>query len=248
MLNTTHSPPPMPRWPYLLLRGVFALLVLIGLTSAVLRSIAVGDLFARVEPVRAPMMDALSVTEPAPARRAAFIAEADRKFAAHRTATLLHILAGAGFLALVPLQLTRRVRTRSPRIHRVSGRVAIILAAASGLTGLFFGLKQPLAGAAEQVIISAAGLFLLAAVCVAYLHIRAGHVSAHREWMLRAIAAALGIASVRIVALPLDLTLAPRGVDPRVIFGLALWLGWGVTLAVAEWWIRATRQRPAGAT
>lgn len=219
----------MPRWTYLLVRVGFAMLVLIGLTSAAFRSVALG------------------VTEPEPARRAAFVAKADQKFAAHPNMTLLHILTGAGFLAVVPLQLTRRVRTQRPEIHRGAGRVAIILALASGLTGLFFGLRQPLAGAAEQVIISAAGLFLLAAVSLAFVHIRAGHVAQHREWMLRAIAAALGIASVRIFALPLDLTLSPRGVEPRVIFGLALWLGWGVTLAVAEAWIRATRQRPAGA-
>lgn len=230
------------------LRGVLALLVLIGLTTAALRSIAVADLFARMEPVRAPMMDALGVTEPAPMRHAAFIAQADEKFAAHRTTTLLHILTGAGFLALVPLQLARRVRTRSPRIHRVSGRVAIVLAFASGLSGLFFGLIKPLGGAVEQVIVSAAGLFLLVPVCVAFRHIRAGDVAEHREWMLRAIGAALGIPAIRIVGVPLDLTLTPRGVDPHIIFGFALWLGWGVTVAVAEGWIRATRQRPVAAT
>jgi uncharacterized membrane protein len=233
---------------YKLLRGIPALLVLIGLATAVLRSIAVDDLFTRMEPLRAPMMDALGVTRPAAARRAAFLAKADGKFAAHRTTTLLHILTGAGFLALVPLQLTRRVRTRSPRIHRISGRVAILLALASGLTGLFFGLIQPLAGPAEQLIVGAAGLFLLVAVCRASLHIRAGDVAEHREWMLRASGAALGIASIRIVGVPLDLMLAPRGVDPHVIFGLALWIGWGVTLAVTEWWIRTTRHVPAAAT
>ncbi len=237
----------MPRRANLLLRAVFALLVLLGLTSAVLRTISVESSFARMESLRAQMIDALGVTDPAPDRRAAFVAEADRKFASHRTTTLLHILTGAGFLALVPLQLSRRLRARNPRIHRVFGRVAICFASASGLTGLFFGLIQPIAGAAEQVIISAVGVFLLAAVWLALLHIRAGRVSEHREWMLRAIAAALSIATVRIVALPLDLTLAPRGVDPRVIFGLALGLGWGTTLAVAEWWIRATRRRPVAA-
>jgi hypothetical protein len=46
---------------YKLLRAVLALLVLIGLTTAVLRSIAVGDLFVRMEPLRAPMMHALGV-------------------------------------------------------------------------------------------------------------------------------------------------------------------------------------------
>jgi len=227
-----------------LLRGAFALLVLIGLTTAVLRSIAMADLFTRTNQVRAPLMAALGVTEPEAVRRAAFLAKADEKFASYQTTTLLHILTGGGFLALASLQLTRRLRARSPRIHRISGRVAIVLAFASALTGLFFGLKQPLGGAAEQLIVGAAGLFMLVAVCFAFRHIRSGDVAQHREWMLRAIGAALGIAAIRIVGIPLDLTLAPRGVDPRVIFVLALWLGWGVTVAMTEWWIRATRRRP----
>ena len=238
----------MHRWRNALFLGAFALLVSIGLATAILRSIAVADLFARGELVRAPIMDALGVTEPEPIRRAAFLAKADAKFAAQQTITRLHILTSAGFLALAPLQLTRRLRTRSPRSHRVSGRVAIILAFASALTGFFFGLKEPLGGAAEQVIIGVAGLFLLVAVCLAFLHIRAGDVAEHREWMLRAVGAALGIAATRVVGLPLDWTLAPRGVEPRVIFVLALWLGWGMTVAMTEWWIRATRRRPAAAS
>jgi hypothetical protein len=72
-----------------------ALSVLIVVTTAVLRSIALEDLFARMQPVRAPMMDALGVTEPEPVRYAAFIARADGKFAAHRTSTLLRPLAVA---------------------------------------------------------------------------------------------------------------------------------------------------------
>jgi uncharacterized membrane protein len=239
---------PTPPWIRKLLLAVVALLVVLGLTTAALRSMAVEDLFGRMEPMRAPIMDALGVTDPAPLRHAAFVAKGDAKFAAHPRTTLLHILAGAGFLTLVPLQLARRLRTRSPGIHRISGRVAIGLAFASALPGLFFGLKQPAGGAAEQLLVSVAGLFLLVAVCVAFVHIRAGDVAEHREWMLRAIGAALGIPATRIAGVPLDLTLTPRGVDPHVIFVVALWLGWGVTVAVTEWWIRTTRQRPAIAT
>ena len=144
---------------------------------------------------------------------------------------------------LAALQLTQRVRARAPKVHRVSGRIAIVLAWVSGVTGLFFGLWQPLAGIAEQVVVGGVGLFLIVAVSLAFRHIRAGRVAAHREWMLRGIAAALAIASVRVVGFPLYLVLTPRGVDLRVIFALSLWLGWGLALAGAEWWIRATRVR-----
>jgi uncharacterized membrane protein len=227
------------RWPDFLIRVVFALLALLGVTAAVLRSVAPDDVLTRMEPFRTRMINAFGVTEPEPDRRAHVVA--DGKFAAHRAVTRIHVLSGAGFLALAALQLARRVRTRTPKVHRVSGRIAISLAWLSGLTGLFFGLWQPLGGIAEQVIVGVAGLFLLVAVSVGFRHIRAGRAAAHREWMLRGTAAALAIAAIRVVAIPLDLALTPHGVDIRVVFVLSLWLGWCVTLAGAEWWIRRTR-------
>jgi uncharacterized membrane protein len=231
------------RFANLLIRLVFALLVLLSVTATTMRVLAPDYLIARVERVRARAIVALGVSQPAPERRAEAVAEADAKFAENRTVTRLHVLSGAAFLALAALQLTQRVRRRTPRTHRIAGRVAIVLAWASGLTGLFFGLWQPLAGLAEQVIVGVVGLFLLASVSLAFRHIRAGRVGAHREWMLRGIAAALAIASVRLVAIPLDLVLTPRGVDVRVVFALSLWIGWAITMVGAEWWIRATRAR-----
>lgn len=237
----------MPRLPDFLIRVVFAVLVSLGVVAAVLRVLAPDDLIARVERVRARTMVVLGVTQPAPQRRAQVVAIADGKFAAHRAVTRTHVLAGAGFLLLASLQMTRRLRTRTPKTHRVAGRIAILLAWLSGLTGLFFGIWQPLAGLAEQVIVGVVGLFLLTAVSLAFRHIRAGRVDAHREWMLRGTAAALAIASVRLVAIPLDLALTPRGVDVTVVFALSLWLGWIVTMVSAEWWIRSTRARVRGA-
>lgn len=237
----------MPRLPDVLIRVVFALLVSIGIAAAVLRVLVPNDLISQMERVRARAIVVLGVTQPAPERRAQVATEADGKFAAHRTVTRVHVLTGAGFLALAALQVSRRVRRRTPRTHRVSGRVAIVLAWLSGLTGLFFGLWQPLAGIAEQVLVGAVGFFLLASVSLAFHYVRAGRVDAHREWMLRGMAAALAIASVRLVAIPLDLALTPRGVDVRLVFGLSLWLGWILTMAGSEWWIRSTRIRGHGA-
>jgi len=230
-----------PRLLDVLIRAVFGLLVLLGIAAAVLRTIAPTDLLTRMERVRVRTVVALHIPQPTLERRAQVVAVADSKFAAHHTITRVHVLTGAGFLALASLQLVRRVRTRSPRLHRVAGRLAVLLAWLSGLTGLYFGLWQPLAGLAEQLIVGTVGLFLLVAVSLALVHIRAGRVHAHREWMLRGVAASVAIASVRIVAIPLDLALTPRGVDIKVLFALSLWVGWVGTMLAAEWWIRVTR-------
>jgi len=216
-------------------------LVVVGLTATTLRLLVPDDLIARAEGVRAKTLVVIGMTQPNPEQRAATVAAADRKFATHRLTTRVHVLTGGGFLLLAAFQVSRRIRSRSPRTHRVSGRIAIVLAWLSGLTGLFFGLWQPVAGFAEQIVVGAVGLTVLSSTSLAFNHIRAGRVDAHREWMLRAIAAGASIAAQRIVAIPLDLALTPRGFDVRAIFAISLWVGWMLSMAGAEWWIRSTR-------
>ena len=64
----------------------------------------------------------------------------------------------------------------------------------------------------------------------------------HREWMIRAFGVALGISAARIAGVSLDFILTPAGVAVRTVFALSLWIGFGVTIAAAEIWIRRTRR------
>ncbi len=59
--------------------------------------------------------------------------------------------------------------------------------------------------------------------------------------MIRTVAAAVGISSVRLVILPIDIALTPAGVGIQSVFLISIWVGWGLTLTAAEWWIRRTR-------
>jgi hypothetical protein len=56
----------------------------------------------------------------------------------------------------------------------------------------------------------------------------------HREWMLRAAAIGIGIATVRVVAFPLYWLV---GGSALALVGPTFWLGLGLSTAVAEWWI-----------
>ena len=49
----------------------------------------------------------------------------------------------------------------------------------------------------------------------------------------------LGIATVRIIAVPL---LALTDVTLNIAAAISFWAGWLVTFGIAEWWIRHTRQ------
>ncbi len=83
------------------------------------------------------------------------------------------------------------------------------------------------------------GVFLLALVR-GYWAARRRDFVRHREWMLRMVSIAVGIATVRLVALPL-FWLTRR--NPVELVGPTFWLGLALSCATAEIWIRSSRGR-----
>lgn len=160
------------------------------------------------------------------------------KFYRFPATTLLHVLPAILFLLLAPLQFSRSIRSRHPRWHRWSGRVIVATAIPVGLSGLFFGLVMPFSGALEASAIALfGGLFFVAAIR-GFLAIRRRDIVHHREWMIRLFAVALGVSTVRLAGTVLAvLTLE----GPEAWFGHSVWIGFGLTVAFAEWWIRRTR-------
>lgn len=236
---------PVPRRLVVLTWAGFVWLLLLGVVAAALRASHVGDLYGLLEPLRNTILEALGAAEPNPARHAAATARLDGKFAAHAMATRVHVGLGALFFVLVPLQFSTSIRARYLALHRWSGRLIIVLALISGLGGLYFGVLHPVAGPFERLIVGVVGTWFIVAIIVAYVSIRRGRTAAHREWMLRAIGAALGVSTVRLAAIPLDVVLTSYGATPEVVLLHSFWSGWVIMLLAAEWWIRRTRQRIA---
>ena len=216
-------------------------LVLIGVAASVARWIFVEDLAARVDPFRARVLAASGREDPFAPVRAAELATVDGRFARNRVMISLHVLAGAAFLVLAPLQLSSAIRRRYRRFHRWSGRVLVMTGGLTAIAGLFFGLLMPYAGAGEASAIALFGGLFLVAISKGVIAIRRGDVAAHREWMIRAFAVGIGISTVRIVAAILDFTLTPAGFSPPRIFVLSIWTGWSTTVVAAELWLARTR-------
>ena len=229
------------RWPIRLVWTGAIVLVVVGVASAIGRGIFIGDFGARLEPAREAVLDALSRRDPLASQRAAETDAFDRRFGEHRIATLLHIVPGAAFLLLAPLQFSARLRRRHLMLHRWSGRALLVAATISVTSGLHFGLMMPYGGWGEALAIGVFGAMFLAAVAEGYLAIRRRQIARHREWMIRVFALAIAISTVRIVAGVLDVALAPVGITPRTLFVISLWTGWIVTITAAELWIRRTR-------
>jgi hypothetical protein len=212
-------------------------LCLIGITSAVNRSLHVGDAGARVQATG--VFDALGVrVSPTDSARMALT---DYRFAQRPSLTRLHVLAGALFLLLAPLQFWRGFRNSHRSLHRWSGRLLLAVLIISVSASVPFGILSPYAGPPEGVIVTIVALLVIGGAGRAYWAIRTQRVDLHREWMLRLFALGAGIASVRLVDVVLIVLILPL-VSSVTIFVLSLWLGWGLTLAGVEWWIVKTRR------
>ena len=126
------------------------------------------------------------------------VAVLDAAFAAKEGLTRGHVIAGLVLALAIPLQLSARIRRRYPRVHRWLGRALMVVGLAVGASG-YAMVAAPIGGAVEVIAVIVFGTGFLAALLVAWWHIRRGDVARHREWMLRALGIVLGIATTRPV-------------------------------------------------
>src|SRR5215213_8502261 len=118
------------------------------------------------------------------------------------TIVAVHVVLGGLYLTLAPFQFVRRIRSRHLAYHRRVGRLLVSIGLVVGATALFMGLVIPFSGWGERVIIGLFGTAFLVALSMGFLHVRAGRVALHREWMMRAFAVGLSIATQRLIFFP----------------------------------------------
>jgi uncharacterized membrane protein len=208
-----------------------AILVAIGIAAAMCRAWSLEN----------PGLADDLIRQTLPATELHFVDEFNRWFATHPILTLVHIVPGSLFLILGPLQFSSRIRNRYLRFHRWSGRVVAVTALPVGLSGLLLGAVFPFGGPLASSAIFIAGVSFLLAVMRAFIAIRRRDVARHREWMIRMFSIGLGISTVRIVGLFLFAIIPTRPLELRI--GLSFWIGFALTFAAAEFWIRHTRRR-----
>lgn len=148
----------------------------------------------------------------------------DAAFAQKPVLTLVHIVPALFFVLLVPVQFSSSLRAQHPNVHRWTGRILMTFAAVIGLSALLL-IRNPTGGITEvNAILFYDGLFLLA-MTKAFSHIRRGEVTPHREWIIRAVSVALGVATVRPIMGAFFATSLRTGLTPQEFFG-ALRSGW----------------------
>lgn len=155
--------------------------------------------------------------------------------------TALHVILGGVYLALAPFQFVKRIRTRWLSYHRWAGRALVTIGLVVGVTALFMGFVFPAAGWIESVVIGVFGTLFLVALVLGFVHVRAGRIGLHREWMLRAFAVGLAIATTRLVAIPAIIILG-EDVDGVLLVLLPFAVAFILHGLLAELWIHRTRR------
>ena len=168
-------------------------------------------------------------------------------FAEHPIATGIHVVLGALYLTFAPIQLIRWIRARALGYHRWAGRLLVPIGALVGLAALFLGLVVPFSGHLERIVIGIFGGLFLISLVLGYLRVRQGRIGEHREWMLRALAIGLSVATMRALFIPALMIAGNPSNDQIALLSVGSFtVAFLLHAAAAEWWIRRTRPRTRG--
>lgn len=162
---------------------------------------------------------------------------ADPRFTGLPLALVIHLVGSATYALLGIAQLAPRFRGRRPAWHRRAGRVLVMAGLAVAGSALWLTLfydahpgTGPLLFGVRLLVASA----MVAFVVLGFLAVRRRDIAAHRAWMIRAYALALGAGSQAFTegfGVPLFGTGELRGDLYRTA-------GWLLNLAFAELVIR----------
>lgn len=155
-------------------------------------------------------------------------------FVQYSTVSLLHFLPGILFMLIGPLQFMPGLRRKYPRWHRMAGKVFMLSTVAILLSASWLVWKVPYGGLSEEI---STGLFVLIAgfsLWKAWTSIRQRKVAQHREWIIRVFSIGLGVGSIRMFMVLLQITV---GYNFQEAFPIAFWIGFSTCYLVGEAWI-----------
>ena len=206
-------------------------LVFIGVAVAARRIMYLGPIFA----------NGYSSPAVVPGSRAEQLVHLDEVFARHPILTMIHIVPGLLFLILGPFQFSESIRARHVHWHRWNGRMFMTIGFIIGVSALLMSFTMQSIGGLNQAAATILfAFFFLFALSKAFWHIRRRQVTLHRQWMIRAFAIGLAVATIRPIVGIFFATSRFSGLTPAQFFGTAFWIGFVLHLIAAEAWIHAT--------
>ena len=154
----------------------------------------------------------------------------------HPMLTIIHIIPGLVFILLGPFQFRRIPR----RFSKTGLYVFIVASYIIGISALVMPfITLPLGGLNEAVASSFFSVYFLVSITMAVFNNQHKQIITGMEWLLRAYAVGLAIATVRPI---MALSFAFFRLTPQLFLGTAFWIGFSLHTIVAEAWIQSKRK------
>lgn len=156
-----------------------------------------------------------------------------------KLAFYIHIFCAPIALAILPFQLSAKLRKARLGLHRWLGRVYGVAILLAGVAGLI------IAPDAATGAVAGLGFFLLSAAWLvttglAIWHAIGRRVTQHRQWIIRSAALTLAAVTLRI-----EMPLLILGFGFETGYQSVAWLCWVPNLLLAEWYLRRQPQAVA---
>ena len=145
----------------------------------------------------------------------------------------MHRVLGAIYLVIGLLQFNISFRNKFIGLHRLLGKIFILLTLTAGASAIILVLFVPFSGPLESIPVFLFATIMLYSIYRAYKHIRKKEIMQHKAWMLKTYAIGLGIVPLRIIAFIL---LNTTTIEDQNVLILSMYLGWGLSFAVAMWY------------
>jgi hypothetical protein len=159
----------------------------------------------------------------------------DEAFASHTGLTLAHILPALAFVVLLPFTYFRRF-SRSAWIERLLFPLGAIV----GLTAYAMSAFA-IGGWVERSAVFFFNSLFLYSLFRAWQFRQSGELQRKQQWLTRAVAVLLGIATTRPVMGVFFATSTLTHLKPQQFFGIAFWIGFSINTIMIELWLRSRK-------
>lgn len=161
----------------------------------------------------------------------------DAAFASHTALTLAHIIPALIFVLLLPFTYFRRFDGAA-----WLQRLIFFLGAIVGITAYAMS-SYSVGGWVERSAVLFFNSLFLYALTRAWIYLRRGEILLKQQWLTRAIAILLGIATTRPVMGIFFATSRLTHLTPAQFFGIAFWIGFSINTLTIEIWLRLRKHQ-----
>jgi hypothetical protein len=166
------------------------------------------------------------------------MAALDEAFASHAALTLMHILSALAFVLLLSFTYFRRFAS-----SKWIAQLLFPLGAIVGITAYAMS-TYAVGGWIERSAVFFFNSLFLYSLFRAWQYRRNNEVQLKQQWLTRAVAILLGIATTRPVMGIFFATSALTHLKPQQFFGIAFWIGFSINTLAIEFWLRSGKHSP----